>query len=171
MQASFAFRCGLRGYHVYQNTWSPRKDEVLAVKHEEGNLFDRYAIAAVKRNHSDVTVREKIVGHLPKEISRLVRFIILHRALVSVKVIDEAYRRSPLVQGGLEIPVLVTITMEYSTSNQAKIEKFKILCNELYQEPVNGQFTDATADILKAIHSGEEEELESTDADETDEDD
>ena len=37
----------------------------------------------------------------------------------------------------------------------------------MYQEPVNGRFTDATADILKTIHSDDEaDELESTDEDE-----
>ena len=137
----------------------------LVVKHEEENPYDRYAIAAVKQDHGNL--EERIVGHLPKEISRLVWFIMLHGAHVSLKVIDEAYRRSPLVQGGLEFPVLVTIIMDYSTNNHAKIEKFEILFNELYQEPVNGKFTDATADILKTIHSDDEaDELESTDEDE-----
>ena len=91
------------------------------MKHEEENLFDQYAIAAVKRDHNPGAQAEKIVGHLPKELSRLVRFIILHGARVSLKVIEETHRRSPLVQGGLEIPVLVTFSMDYSENNQAKI--------------------------------------------------
>ncbi len=167
LHATFTFRCGLRGYHVYRNTWIPHRDEILSVKHEEENPFDRYAIAAVKRDHGNP--REKIVGHLPKEISRLVWFIILHGARVSLKIIEETHRRSPLVQGGLEIPVLVTLTMDYSENNQAKIEKFEILFNEYYQEPVDGKFADATDAILKAICSDDElDELDSSDDDEDD---
>ena len=93
---------------LYRNIWIPKKAEILSVKHEEENPFDLYAIAAVKRDGNPGAQREKIVGHLPKEISRFVRFIILHGARVSVKAVEETPRRSPLVQGGLEIPVLVT---------------------------------------------------------------
>ena len=68
------------------------------------------------------------------------------------------------MQGGLEIPVLVTLTMDNSENNQAKINKFEALFNECYQEPVNGKFADATDDILKTIHSDNElDELNSTD--------
>jgi hypothetical protein len=62
---------------------------------------------------------ESTVGHLPKEISRITRYIMLYGALVSVKVVDIHRRRSPLVQGGLEIPVEVTVTMTYSEKNKA----------------------------------------------------
>jgi hypothetical protein len=79
----------LATYHIYQNDWIPRKGETLFVKHEDKNHYDRYAIAALKQEHGGL--REKIVGHLPKEISRLVRFIMLHRARVSLKVIEEDY--------------------------------------------------------------------------------
>ena len=87
--SSFTFQRGLRGYHIYCNTWIPKKDEILSVKHEEGNPFDQYAIAAVKSDRNPGAQTEKIVGHLPNEIPRLVRFIILHGVQVSVKVVEE----------------------------------------------------------------------------------
>ena len=166
--STFAFRCGLRGYHIYRKTWIPKKDEILFVKREEENPFDRYAIAAVKRDRNPGALTEKIVGHLPKEISRLVSYIILHGARVLVKMVEEAHRRSPLVQGGLEILILVTLSMDYSENNQAKIKKFEALFNDYYQEPVNKNFDDATIAILKTIHSDDEDELDDSTHEELD---
>ena len=42
---------------------------------------------------------------------------------VTVKVIDVDYRWSPLVQGGLEIPVLVSVAIDCLDSNKGKIKK------------------------------------------------
>ena len=97
-----------------------------------------------------------VVGHLPREISRFTRFIILHGATVKVKVIDAKYRRSPLIQGGLEIPVEVEVQMESSSENQQALSKYKTLIAENYQEPVNGKYVDATPDILKALYPEDE---------------
>ena len=44
-----------------------------------------------------------IVGHLPIEISRASSFM--------VQLISKNYRRSPVIQGGLEIPAKVIVTM------------------------------------------------------------
>ena len=67
------------------------------------------------------------------------------------------YLRSPLVQGGLEIPVLVRVAMDCSDSNKGKIKKLEILLNECYKEPVNGKFEDANEAILRTIHSDDED--------------
>ena len=42
---------------------------------------------------------------------------------VTVKVIDVDYRWSPLVQGGLQIPVLVSVAIDCLDSNKGKIKK------------------------------------------------
>ena len=76
---------------------------------------------------------------------------------MTVKVIDVDYRWSPLMQGGVEIPVLVSIAMDCSDSNKGNIKKLEILLNEYYKEPVNGKFEDATEAILRSIHSDDEE--------------
>ena len=44
-----------------------------------------------------------IAGHLPIEISRASSFM--------VQLISKNYRRSPVIQGGLEIPAKVIVTM------------------------------------------------------------
>ena len=89
--------------------------------------FDRYAIAATKLlpgRLSNVTL-----GHLPREISRVTRFLISRGADVFVTVKDAHFRRSPLIQGGLEIPVEATVRMEASTNVEA-IERFKQLVEQ-----------------------------------------
>ena len=94
--------------------------------------------------------------HVPREISRFTRFIILHGATVKVKVSDTKYRRSPLIQGGLEIPVEVEVQMENSSENQQALSKYQTLVAENYHEPVNGKYVDATPDILKALDCEDE---------------
>ena len=75
---------------------------------------------------------------MPKEISRFIKFILIHGAQVTVQVIDVDYRRSPLVQGGLEIPVLVTVAIDCSDSNKDKIKKLEMLLNEYSETSLNG---------------------------------
>lgn len=75
----------------------------------------------------------------------------LYGAIVTVKILDTHHRRSPLVQGGLEIPIEVTITMEYSDKNQAAISKYKELVGKHYKEPVDGKFEDITATVLQEL--------------------
>ena len=63
---------------------------------------------------------------------------------LSCKVTNAHHRRSLLVQGGLEIPVLVTVTMELGNNNVRVMKKYEHLVNEHYKEPVNRKF-DVTA--------------------------
>jgi hypothetical protein len=102
-----SFPCGLRGFHVYQDIWKPVNGEALNCIHERKNTHDRYAIAATKRLPGRIA--DSIVGHLPREISRFTRFLISREGMVKVTVDDSKYRRSPLIQGGREIPVTVHI--------------------------------------------------------------
>ena len=46
---------------------------------------------------------DKIVGHLPIEISRITKFIVDRGAKCTLKIRGMHYR-SPLVQGGLAVP-------------------------------------------------------------------
>ncbi len=73
-----------------------------------------------------------------------------------MKVVDVYYRRSPLVQGGLE-PVGVCRDGTNWPQNEALVQ-------EKYKEPINGhmvKFEEVTATILREIEdSGSEMELE-----------
>ena len=55
---------------------------------------------------------------------------------------DTHPRGSPLVQGGLEIPVEVTITMSYSEKNRAALDKYEELVKKHYPGPEDGKFKD-----------------------------
>lgn len=48
----------------------------------------------------------------------------LYGATVTIKVKDVNKRRSPLIQGGLEIPVEVHVKMNYSEKNKTALTKY-----------------------------------------------
>ena len=123
---SLSFPCGSRGYHEYRALWTPILHKILPSIHERSNPYDRYAIAARKSLPGTLAV-ESTVGHLPREISRFTRFIMLHGAIVVVKILDTRHRRSPLVQGGQEIPIQVIVRMEYSAHNKDALLRYKCL--------------------------------------------
>ena len=56
-------------------------------------------------------------------------------ATVSVQLTSEHYRRSPIVQGGMEIPCKVTVKIPGTCLNLLLMEKYKQLVEELYIEP------------------------------------
>ena len=105
----------LRGFHVYKEVWSPIVGEQLKCCYERNNCSGRYAIAGTK--HLRGRLADSTVGHLPREISRATRFFLLRGGVVCAKVIDKTHRRSPLVQGGLEIPVQVTAEIDLTERN------------------------------------------------------
>lgn len=73
-----------------------------------------------------------------------------------MKVVDTHHGRSPLVQGGLEILVEVTVEMAQTEKNELAIKKFEDLVTEKYKEPVNGKFDDATDAIFKRLKCDED---------------
>uniref|UniRef100_A0A1X7VYI2 Uncharacterized protein n=1 Tax=Amphimedon queenslandica TaxID=400682 RepID=A0A1X7VYI2_AMPQE len=92
-------------------------------------LHDGHAIAATKRLPGCLS-SASIVGHLPKEISRVTRYIMEHGAVVTLKVMDIHYRRSPLVKG-LEIPVMAQVQMTSNVKNRTALDEYKVLVKRL----------------------------------------
>ena len=86
-----------------------------------------------------------------QEISRYKRFLVSRGGNVKVTIVDSKYRRSPLIQGGLEIPVTVCIEIDSTSKNVSVLERYKKLVNENYKEPNNGNFDDCTKDILRDL--------------------
>ena len=115
--------------------------------HERNNDHDRYAIASTKRLPGRLS--DSVVEHLPREISRYTRFIISRGGNVKVTVVDSKYRRSPLMQGGLEILVTVCIEIHCTSKNVSVLERYKKLVNKNYKEPKKGNFDDCTTDIQR----------------------
>ena len=135
----------------------------MRCSHERNNMYDRYAIAANKRLRGRLA--DSIIGHFPREISRATRLFLLRGGMVHLEVTDENYRRSPLIQGGLAIPVEVVCEMDDTPRNRAIMERYKTLVITHYKEPGQDiQFDDCTEDVLEEVfeddYSDAEEELE-----------
>ena len=84
--------------------------------------------------------------------------MIIHGGRVSCQVTDTHHRWSPLVQGGLEIPIRVTVTMKLGESNVRVINKYEELVIENSKEPENGTFDDVTASVLEQMMSDEDDD-------------
>ena len=105
--SEFAFPSAIRGFHEYRQIWWPRAGERLQAEKEHGNREDRFAVAVAKGS-SEETDSKIIVGHLPRELSRIFWHFLGHGGEVNCEVTGRR-RRSPLVQGGLEIPCILTL--------------------------------------------------------------
>ena len=124
----FMFSAAVRGFHFYRRAWVPTESEKLKCAHDKNNPFDDCAIKTM--NNSGQTV-----GHLPMELSRITKFLIDRGAKVEAQLSSTNYRRSPLIQGDLEIPCDVIVTMPGTIDNQLILEKYKKLVCEKYAEP------------------------------------
>ena len=91
----------VRAYHYYRKFWQPKPSQTLNCFYEEDNSFDPFAIKVYEVGKSDV------VGHLSREISRATKSFMDRSGKVTVILTSEHYRRSPLVQGGMEIASLM----------------------------------------------------------------
>ena len=58
-------------------------------------------------------------------------------ALYTLQLISTNYRRSPLIQGRLEIPAKVIVTMLGTVGNHLLVEKYKKSINDRYVQPKN----------------------------------
>ena len=77
----------------------------------------------------------KIVGHLPMELSRISKFILDRGAKIEVKLRETHYRRSPLVQGGLEVPCDLVIRMPNTMKSAELLKKYLKLFENCFEEP------------------------------------
>ena len=126
---NLVFTAAVRGFHVYKINWKPQEGELLKCAHEVDNPYDMFSMKICKPDSNE------IVGHLPMEISRITKFILDRGAVCTIKIRGKHYRTSPLVQGGLEIPCDVTISMIGSVVNHLLLAKDESLLKELYVEP------------------------------------
>ena len=90
----------VRGYHIYQDVWTPVMGEHLQCVREEDNAEDRYAVAVTK---DGVTV-----GHLPRRISTLASLFIRRGGIIRCSVTGNRRYSRDLAQGGMEIPCQLT---------------------------------------------------------------
>ena len=87
--AEFTFLSAIRGFHVYRQVWTPHLGQRLSGCREHGNVEDRFAVAVIERGGTD------IVGHLPREMSRVLWYFLVHGGVINCEV-TERRQRSPL---------------------------------------------------------------------------
>lgn len=124
------FTAAVRGFHYYRRFWRPKENEELDCIYERDNVFDRFAIKTVNKDGDTV-------GHLPKEISRVTKYFLDRGFTMQCKLTSNHYRRSPLVQGGLEIKCEVMINARLTLLQSKLTTRYLELVHSIYTEPVD----------------------------------
>ena len=77
----------------------------------------------------------RTVGYLLMEISRPTKYLLLRGAKIVARLTSKNYRRSPLMQGGFEIPCsVVSIFMSLTLKNNEIIKLYKDMVDTHYTE-------------------------------------
>ena len=158
MDVHFEFHTGLRGFHVYSNTINSRPyvGQKLTFKREHDNRHDKFAVAGKTMVKGKIGLI--IVGHIPRELSRYTWYAIQEEVKFEAVVHEAKPKLSPLVQGGLEIPMKVTVTW-------AKVKKLSILVAKVeeIEYPITEEYTDYSQDILAELGAETQEDDEDDD--------
>ena len=94
------------------------------------------------------TLAASIVGHMPRELSRFIWYVIERGARITATLVFTQAKDSPLVQGGLEIPVIVKVEWENEINLQRLKKKVASLSYSLEEDYV-AESKDILEEILK----------------------
>ena len=141
-QKSIVFSAAVRRFNLYKMSWKPKEGEVLECLHEENSPYDVFSIKVCKSNNS-----QSAVGHLPMEISRIIKFILQRGARVQATVIGRHYQHIPV---RLEVPCLVTITLPGGIMNHLLIARYERLLRELCFEPTDEETRSLVVSDLRS---------------------
>ena len=86
----------IRGHHVYKDIWTPTTGEILDVQREPENERDHRAVCLLKSS--------TIVGHVPREVSRIFWFFLRRNGRISCEVTGRRKHGK-----GLEVPCVYTV--------------------------------------------------------------
>ena len=125
-------------------SWKPEEGEILECLTEENNPHDVFSIKVCKSNNIQI-----VVGHIPMEISWITKFIPQKGARVQAAVTRKHYRLSPLIQGGLEVPCLVTVTMPGSIMDGLLKARYETLLGELYLKPKDEEIIGTFLSVIR----------------------
>ena len=92
------------------------------------------------------TLAIAIVGHMPRELRRFIWYAIERGAQITATLVSTQAKDSPLVQGGLEIPVIVKVEWENEINLQRLKKKVASLSYSLEED-----YVDESKDILEEI--------------------
>ena len=85
----------VRGHHVFKRIWTPVVGEVFTVARETGNTADRFAVA--------VTKDDMVVGHVPREFSKLCWYFLRHGGTIACEVTGRRKRTSTCISCRIRI--------------------------------------------------------------------
>ena len=136
---------------IIDNSGNQLTGKKLSCHFEPNNAFDRFVIKVVQENGH-------IVGHLPREISRVTKLYLDRGAKMNLELTSKHYRRSPLVQGGMEIACQCFVRMPATLRNVKITEKYLQLVKVLYTDPkeeeILGCFVTEIGNVCPSTHSG-----------------
>ena len=146
--------------NVYSTTkgWKPYLQEKITFKREHDNVHDRFAVSGL------ATLRGRlapvVVGHIPRELSRYVWYALEKGAKFNGEVLTAKVKRSPLIQGGLEIPIKVNV--QWTDSRNLAVLKQR---TEKVSYPIETDYTDDSKSILAEIQDEADVEIENCSSD------
>ena len=111
---TFDFITGLRVFHVYRDIWKPSLNQFINFKQERNNRYDRFAVAGM-------TKLPETLAALPRELSHFIWYAIERGTQITATLVSTQAKDSPLVQGGLEILVIVKVEWE----NEINLQRLK----------------------------------------------
>ena len=98
-------------------------------------VCNKYDMLAIKSCLTDENGKEQIVGHLPLELSQFKKCLLDRGTVVISKLSSTRYRRSVLVQRGLEIPCQVKAEIIATEKNKCILARYLNLLNQNYKRP------------------------------------
>lgn len=107
-EAIFLYESVIRGHHIYKRIWTPTITEILSVNFDPANRHDHFTIAVLKAG--------AVVGHVPREVSRIFYFFLTSGG----KVMCEVTGRRKYGKG-LEVPCIYKFTG--TEKNIVKVKK------------------------------------------------
>ena len=128
----YTFKSYVRGFHVYQEIWTPVIGEFLECSHEPRNVEDKNAIAVIK----DGTV----VGHLSRCFSLWMKmFLGLPKSKINCKITGNSVNRG--AGNGLEIPCEYSAEGDRRAVNwlEKRVSSEKILVKSLLSINLEGR--------------------------------
>ena len=129
----------------------PYVGQKITFKREHNNPYDKFAVTG------KVMMKGKIglivVGYVPRELSQYIWFSIGEGAKFEAEVHKEKPMASPLVQGGLEIPIKVSVTW-----NEPEILSILVAKVKEVEYPLTGEYVDNSKNILQELGIEEDED-------------
>ena len=109
----FEFDSCIRGYHQYQEIWTPILDEILCCSRELGNRHNPFCVKVVKGQIGTV-------GHMPKKISSTCSMFLQLGDTITCTVAGNRRYSWDLIQGGMEILCILILKGKGGIVDRAK---------------------------------------------------